>query len=206
MEHKLEFGKSIKGRILYRFSKLIVFISEEFGRWSIPAEDSVIRRRLLKLLGLRLQKPVFLDVGFNFEYGHNIEIGAYTFLRQNAYLGDWERISIGVGTSIARNLSIYTVWHDDRDLTSKGAPITIGNFCFIASGVTILPGVTIGDDCIIGAGSLVTENIAAGSIAFGCPARVISKRHDIPEDVYTGFGYINRATKTPDSRMMSRKQ
>jgi acetyltransferase-like isoleucine patch superfamily enzyme len=144
---------------------------------------------------MKLTKPVFLDVGFGFECGHNIEIGPLTFLRQNAYLGGWDYIRIGAGTSIGRNLSIYTAAHDAVDLQPKGGPVTIGEFCWIGSNVVILPCVTIGDNCIIGAGSLVTCDIPARSIAYGFPAKVMSVRTDISEVVYTGFGLVNRSTK-----------
>jgi maltose O-acetyltransferase len=189
--------KTLKGRIRYRASRLLLTISEEAARWSIPAEDSVLRRRLLKMIGLKLGKPVFLDTGLAFEYGHNIEIGPYTFLRQNAYLGDWDRIRIGTGTSIARNLSIYTGFHDQRDFSPSGAPVTIGDFCWIAAGVTILPGVTIGNDCIIGAHSLVAHNVPDGAVACGNPARIVSKREDLPDRLHTGFGYLSRSTRQP---------
>lgn len=187
--------KTLKGRFLFRLARLIVTLSEESFRWLIPAEDCVIRRRLLKTLGLKLAKPVFIDVGFTFEYGHDIEIGPYTFLRQNAYLGDWDHIRIGMGTSIGRNLSIYTSEHDRFDSQPKGGPLSIGNFYWIASNVVILPGVTIGNDCIIGGGGVVAHDIPDESIAYDCPATVVSRRGNISETVYTGFGIMNRSTK-----------
>jgi carbonic anhydrase/acetyltransferase-like protein (isoleucine patch superfamily) len=38
-----------------------------------------------------------------------------------------------------------------------GAPITIGEDCWIGGNVTILPGVTIGKGSTVGAGSVVTK-------------------------------------------------
>ena len=35
----------------------------------------------------------------------------------------------------------------------------------------MLPNVVLGKNCVIGGGSVVTENIPAGKVAFGVPAR-----------------------------------
>lgn len=49
----------------------------------------------------------------------------------------------------------------------------IGSKCFIGAHALILPGVRIGDSCIIGAGSVVTKDVASGTIVAGNPAKVI---------------------------------
>lgn len=48
-------------------------------------------------------------------------------------------------------------------------------------GVTIGNNVNIGDNVIIGAGSVVTRDIPSGSVAVGCPAKVIGKFEDSVE-------------------------
>ena len=54
-------------------------------------------------------------------------------------------------------------------------PITIGDGCWLASGVTVCGGVRIGKGCVIGAGSVVTKDIPDGVFAAGNPCRVIRK-------------------------------
>jgi len=49
--------------------------------------------------------------------------------------------------------------------------VTIGNGVFIGANATILPGIKIGDWVTVGAGSVVTEDIEAGVVVAGNPAR-----------------------------------
>ena len=55
----------------------------------------------------------------------------------------------------------------------RQAAVTIGDDVFIGQGVTILKGVTIGEGAVIAAGSLVANNVPAGVIAGGNPARTL---------------------------------
>lgn len=59
--------------------------------------------------------------------------------------------------------------------------VTIGNNVFIGGRSIILYDVNIGDNVIIGAGSVVTRDIPSGSVAVGCPAKVIGKFEDSVE-------------------------
>ena len=78
------------------------------------------------------------------------------------------------------NVQIYTPLHpidaEERKTWKEYAkPVTIGENCWIAGNVTILPDVTIGDNTIIGAGSVVTKDIPSNVIAVGNPCRVIKQ-------------------------------
>ena len=52
---------------------------------------------------------------------------------------------------------------------------------FIGGRSFILYDVTIGDNVIIGAGSIVTRDIPSGSVAVGCPAKVVGRFEDSVE-------------------------
>ncbi len=51
--------------------------------------------------------------------------------------------------------------------------ITIGENCWLGTGVIVLPGVTIGDHSVIGAGSVVTRDIPDHVVAVGNPCRIL---------------------------------
>ncbi len=47
----------------------------------------------------------------------------------------------------------------------------IADHCFIGTNATILPHITIGEGTLVGAGATVTDNLPAGIVATGAPAR-----------------------------------
>jgi acetyltransferase-like isoleucine patch superfamily enzyme len=51
--------------------------------------------------------------------------------------------------------------------------VTIGSGVWIASRVTVLPGVRIGDGAVVAAGAVVARDVPAHTLVGGVPARVI---------------------------------
>lgn len=105
----------------------------------------------------------------------NIEVGEHTGLGDTFILA-YAPVKIGKGCSFSFRNMIITSSHDYADFSTVIAkPVTIGDYVWITSNVTILPGVTIGDNTVIGAGSVVTHDIPSGVFAAGNPCRVIKK-------------------------------
>lgn len=112
-----------------------------------------------------------------------IEIGEGCFLNRNTMLAACERISIGDHTMFANGCFVGDADHrfDDpgtpitwQGFTSKG-PVEIGSNCWFGVNCVVTSGVTIGDRCVIGANSVVTQDLPAGVIAAGAPARVVKE-------------------------------
>jgi maltose O-acetyltransferase len=84
------------------------------------------------------------------------------------------RVWIGMGSRV-----FDSDQHDmDAERPEVAEPITIGDYCWVASDVTVLRGVTIGEHSIVGTRSLVTSDIPAHTLAFGAPARARGKVGD----------------------------
>lgn len=87
------------------------------------------------------------------------------------------KIIIGKGTRISWNVGIITTNHNFYDLEhhQPGKDIIIGENCWIAMNVMILPGVVLGPRTMVGAGSVVTKSFEKGNcIIAGNPAMKIA--------------------------------
>ena len=130
-----------------------------------------------------------LNPNFRCEFGRNIHVGDYFYANYDAVILDGAKVTIGNRVLFGPKVGLYTSNHsfDAREREIGGCiakPITIGNRCWLAANVTVLPGVTIGDDVIIGAGSVVTHDIPSNVIAVGNPCHVL---REITQAVKTGF-------------------
>ncbi len=133
--------------------------------------------------GVNLQGPIYFD------YGVFTTVGKNFFANFNLTVLDTCPVTIGDDVFIGPNGSILTpkhpLCHEDRNVYKKadgritdkeyGAPITIGDNCWLAGNVTVLAGAKIGAGCVIGAGSVVTGEIPPNSLAYGNPCRVVRK-------------------------------
>ncbi len=135
----------------------------------------------------------------NIELGHRIYIGHQTILKgyyknkmiiddgtwigQQCFFHSAGGLMIGKNVGIGPAVKIITSSHQmencekpilHQELQFK--QVIIEDDCDIGVGVIILPGVTIGKGTFIGAGAVVTKNISAYSVAYGCPARIVRQR------------------------------
>jgi len=117
---------------------------------------------------------------FHCDHGHGIKMGENVFVNYNATMLDGGIITIGSRTKIGPNCQLVTPNHpvdymERRKPIERCLNITIGEDCWLGTGVIVCPGVTIGNRCVIGAGSVVVKDIPDDSMAVGNPAKVIKK-------------------------------
>jgi maltose O-acetyltransferase len=85
-------------------------------------------------------------------------------------------VTIGSRVQIGHDVLMLTVEHEigpsrARCGRRRAAPIVIRDGAWIASRVTLLPGVTVGEGAVIAAGAVVTEDVAPNTLVGGVPAR-----------------------------------
>ncbi len=87
-----------------------------------------------------------------------------------------DKVIIGRRVVINDGALILTASHSLRDPAwgHKKAPITIGDYAWIASNAIVLPGVTIGRGAVVGAGAVVREDVPDYGVVIGNPARLLA--------------------------------
>jgi maltose O-acetyltransferase len=108
----------------------------------------------------------------------HIAIGAGTFVNTEVRFGGAQGgISIGRDVHVGPRVSFETVSHGllyepgGRGYTSQ--PIVVEDEVWIGAGAIVLQGVTIGRGAVISAGAVVKDDVPAGTVAGGVPARVL---------------------------------
>jgi acetyltransferase-like isoleucine patch superfamily enzyme len=134
---------------------------------------------VLKFFINKIGQTASVLIGVEIRKGENITIGEHSIINQRVLLdGRGGKLIIGNNVDIAQEVNIWTLEHDVHDdyHLDKGGNVVIEDYVWVASRVTILPGVTIGRGAVIAAGSIVTKDVPPLSIVGGIPAKVIGQR------------------------------
>jgi len=117
--------------------------------------------------------------------GGHIHIGEGVYIGDNTIIYSVNRIEIGTGVMIAHDVNIYDNDTHHKDWTLRkieldsmikkvkapvpritSAPVSIGDYSWIAAGAFIFKGCTVGEHSIVGAGSVVTKDVPADSVVY----------------------------------------
>ena len=138
------------------------------------------------------------------ETNRGIAIGSGVFIGRNTILscknGD---IDVESGANIGFNCELFSASHvrvgrdtllaaycyligGDHDFADPDRPVLaqartssgvrVGAGAWLGAGAKILDGATVGDGAIVGAAAVVRDDVPAGAIAVGVPARIVGQR------------------------------
>ncbi len=158
---------------------LVAFWNYLFNRWIMKVPFHAFRLLFLRLQVKRVGKLVTVLMDSEIRKGKNIEIGDNTVINRNVLLdGRGGKLIIGSNVDIAQETNIWTLEHDVHDdyHRAKGGNVIIEDYVWIASRVTVLPGVTIGRGAVVATNAVVTKDVPPLTIAAGIPARIIGER------------------------------
>ncbi len=141
--------------------------------------DDVARVREIfsELTGREVDGTFTLIPPFYSAYGLDIRVGRKVFINQCCTLYDMGGVDIADNVMIGPNVNIITTGHplepSQRRAYVEAKPIVIEKNVWIATGVTIIGGVTVGENSVVAAGAVVTKNVPPNTFVAGVSARVI---------------------------------
>jgi len=131
------------------------------------------------------------DIGFSnqLNLAPRLVIGDRVFIGHGCHLNIAELLEVGHDALIATGVMVYDFDAHPYDADkrrqevaighSNVRPVHIGAHAWIGARALILKGVNIGEGAIVAAGSVVTRDVAPGTVVAGNPAREV-KRIDMP--------------------------
>jgi len=156
-----------------------------------PSQLARLGRGVVFEAGVLVFHPESIEIGDDVYVGHytilkgyyrnQMRIGSGCWIGQQCFLHSGGGITIGDNVGIGPGVRILTSSHRLEDGGGRPilhaplefAPVEIAEGADIGVGATILPGVKIGRGAQIGAGAVVAEDVPAGAVAAGVPARVL---------------------------------
>jgi acetyltransferase-like isoleucine patch superfamily enzyme len=135
------------------------------------------RRMIAERLFKKCGKNFTADENVVFNFGNNIEIGGDVFINRGVFIDSKGGVRIGGSSGIAEFVVIFTHSHSESDHAERTyAPVVIEDHVKIYTEAMILPGVTIHKEAIVAAKSLVADDVPAGMVVAGTPAKPMRAR------------------------------
>lgn len=137
-----------------------------------------LRNLILKVFGAKLGKGVVVNNKVKIYSPRNIFLDDNSSVGPGVLLYSVNEIRVGKGTVISQNSELITASHDytNSHFELKTKPITIGDYCWLAQGTCILPGVTLKDNVVCAAHSVVSKSYDDSCIVIGGNPSVVLKR------------------------------
>jgi UDP-2-acetamido-3-amino-2,3-dideoxy-glucuronate N-acetyltransferase len=119
----------------------------------------------------------FVEIQRNAVVGARCKLSSHSFICEGVIIED--EVFIGHGVVFTNDIFPKAV-NDAGELKDSSdwtcIPTRVCRGAAIGSNATILAGITIGAGALIGAGSVVTQNVSAGMIVAGVPARPVRSK------------------------------
>lgn len=157
--------------ILWYLVKVLFFLS------ALPYPNG-FKAWLLRRFGAKVGQGAVLKPRVNICFPWKLEIGDHVWIGEEAFLLNFERLSIGNNVCISQRSFLCGGNHDFRKpaMPYRNGPITLKDGCWVGACCFIGPGVTIGEDTVITAGSIVVSDQKPGMVVTQTPVSGIKNR------------------------------
>lgn len=145
----LVFKPGFQAVVLYRLAHALYRAGWTYAAWAVARLNQFLTGAEIEF-NARIGPGLFIAHPSGIVVGRGTRLGAHTTLFQNVTFG-------------ARS------WHPDEIRRFPHA----GDNCFFCASAVVVGGIEVGDDCIIAAGAVLSDDLPAGALARGVPARVV---------------------------------
>ena len=177
--------KQIIKKIIYYKMKRFYHIWKNSFKWcftnmclsNFPSKH--FRNWGLRVQGMKLGDARIYD-GFHIRQPEGITIENGVSIGPKVLLDGRKGLIIKRNAVIGYGAIIWTLNHDYNDLhfCLKGAPVEIGEYCWICSHSIILPGIKVGKGAVVASGAIVTKDVPPYAVVAGIPARIVKYREE----------------------------
>lgn len=133
---------------------------------------------MLRAFGAKISMSASIHPSAKIDFPWRLTMGDRSSLGKKAWAYCLNDITVGDNSCIGDDVYLLTGSHDitspNFQLVTK--PITIGDGVWVATGSTVLPGITLGDMTVVGASSVVVKSTEDNDVIGGNPAIFIKKR------------------------------
>lgn len=158
-------------------------LTSELNKLSFD-DAAKVRAIFSELTGQSIDETFNLIPPFYTSGGLEIRVGRRVFINQCCTIYDMGGVDIADLVMIGPNVNVITAGHalapSQRRSYIEAKPIRIEKNVWIATGATILGGVTVGENSVVGAGAVVTKDVPPDSFVAGVPAKVIRSLDESP--------------------------
>jgi acetyltransferase-like isoleucine patch superfamily enzyme len=119
-----------------------------------------------------------VSVGTQSVVEHHVHIGDHVRIHSQAFIPEYSTLMDGcwIGPNVVLTNALHPLCPKAKECL-KGATIESG--AKIGANVTLLPDITIGRDALVGAGAVVVDDVPAGVVVVGSPARIVKSIEEL---------------------------
>lgn len=167
----LDRGASKAKEISWYFIKVLFFLS------AIPY-PSKFKVLLLRLFGAKIGKGLVIKPRVNIHFPWKLIIGNNVWIGEEAFLLNFELLTIGNSVCISQRVFICGGNHDYKDpkMPYKNGVIVLEDGSWVGASSFVGPDVKIGINTVVSAGSVVTKSLPVNCIYRGNPIQFIKNR------------------------------
>lgn len=167
----LDRGRSLLVEAAWYATKCLVFLSP------VPF-PSRVKCALLRLFGAQIGRGVVIKPRVNVVFPWKLTVGEFAWVGEEAFLLNFEPVTIGSHCCISQRAFLCTGNHDYRrpQMPFRNQPISVENGAWVGAQAFVGPGVTVGSESVITAGSIATRSLPPRMICSGNPCRPVRDR------------------------------